>query len=440
MANNILERSSRLEKAKEQLVSKKDVDQRVVIVNALTKMFPGMSIQEAAKTSRDMVLYPSASTVKVNGEDIKVGELQYQVATTIEHLGSTRKKDPVGKEFEDKLNQSAQTLEMRQKLGKVEATRAARAALTGSPSAQVKVNEDLSTHDMQYRLAESLELLNSETYSQQEYFDWFAETDKIMKDMNDGDVTEVDLKNRNKWIDDSFTREAEMMTCMGLYKSSASKDAQQKYADIYNKLIKMRQLRSGIRETTQNHVDKPKGVNHEQKLSAYGKAQLYREALKGFTKNGVRWNLPKSKLEELKMYHGNDDEFSSNYALFYDEYEKAVLEAERNQTEQDRAEQERKANEERMKNSYAFDDVLKAKTLAGLYTAHSAANNHSNAEAFLAKTQGGETQTQESVADRIMRLTGRRPPLNNHEKHAFNKDRFLEQNKVYMMKKAGLVR
>ena len=73
--------------------------------------------------------------------------------------------------------------------------------------ASVKVgSDDVPVADLQFKIAESIELLNSETNSAQEYFAWFQESSDIMRHMNDGFVSNADLKERNDWLKDSYTR------------------------------------------------------------------------------------------------------------------------------------------------------------------------------------------------------------------------------------------
>ena len=63
-------------------------------------------------------------------------------------------------------------------------------------------------------------------------------------------VSEDDLAERNEWIEDSYSREAEILTCLGLFQNCAFPEAKKHYTNLYNKLVKLRQIRSSIKEST----------------------------------------------------------------------------------------------------------------------------------------------------------------------------------------------
>lgn len=334
-----IEQMSRIEKMRHMQLGRHDnVDSsKNIIQKAVMHQYPNINVQEAARATRELVLAPKSASIKIGDDDVKVSDLQFQIA-------------------------------------------------------------------------ESIELLNSETTSSQEYFSWFDETDRIIQDMNDGFVSEDDLKQRNDWIDMSYTREAEMMTCLGLYQSSKFPGARKKYDEIYNKLVKVRQLRSSIRETTANKTDKPKEVNPKDKELSYKKAIVYVAAAKEFTKHIERWNMPKETLKKLKIYHGEDAELSGDYDYLYADCEMEDWRI-RNDME----------NHDELQNSFAFDDKLKEQILFQWDDDRTLAPTHSYAEDFLEIaysnhdeiTTGANESEEETIKDRIARLSGRRPPVKN---------------------------
>ena len=123
-----------------------------IIMRAVRQEYPDIDRQEAEKETRELELAPKKSSIKIGNREVPVADLQFQIALTIESLGS-------------------------------------------------------------------------ETSSEQEYFSWFTESAEIMQHMNDGFVSEDDLAERNEWIEDSYSREAEILTCLGLFQNCAFPDA-----------------------------------------------------------------------------------------------------------------------------------------------------------------------------------------------------------------------
>ncbi len=173
--------------------------------------------------------------------------------------------------------------------------------------------------DLQFMTAESIENISSGTNSRQEYFSWFEDCAEIMTKMNDGYVSDTDLELRNDWIDNSYVREAEIMACLALYKSSSYYLAEERYNLLYNKLVKLRQIRSAIIESTKSASDEEKSERIKRHINE--KVQKYLAAMALFAKNSPMWNLSKNELKKLGMYHGDDYDLAQEYAYFYSLYE-----------------------------------------------------------------------------------------------------------------------
>ncbi|MBR1648975.1 MAG: hypothetical protein IJ689_05185 [Alphaproteobacteria bacterium] len=299
-----------------------------------------------------------------------------------------------------------------------EVQKATRELVLAPKRASVKIgNQEVAVEDLQFQIAESIELINSETNSAQEYFSWFEDCSSILQHMNDGYVTDADLAERNDWLSDSYTREAEIMTCLGLYQSSAFPEAKQKYDQLYNKLVKLRQIRNAIKEATGSSSDEEKDrIDAALKALDYRKALMYVAAIREFQKHGERWNMPRNTLRRLNMYRGDDDDISGEYEWFYGGYEPDFV-------PEDGYEFERE--------EHRFDDDLKEYVLFHWDDDQNDAPVHAHAEDMVEHRMAPEDNTEEDIKTRIARLSGRRPPLKNtafgakeDRAQSFDADRF----------------
>ncbi len=204
-----------------------------------------------------------------------------------------------------------------------EAQQIAQTMVSAPTDATIKVgNQEIKNEDLQFKIAESIELLNSETNSVQEYFSWFEDCAQIIHDMNDGYVTDSDLANRNEWLDDSYTREAELMVCLGLYRNSSFPGSQEKYNQVYNKLVKLRQLRNAIKECTGNASDETRErIEHTVYAIDPETALQYLRIMKLFHDHEQYWNMSKAQLRKMHMFRGYDDDLDGEYEYFYGQYE-----------------------------------------------------------------------------------------------------------------------
>ena len=176
-----------------------------IIKRALLATYNNLNERALRQATRETIFAPSNRPVKIGGRKVLASDLRYEVANTIENLSS-------GKSVEH-------------------------------------------AQDLQSMIAQSIENINSETSSSQEYFRWLDETTDILKNMNDGFVTDDDLAKRNEFLDFSHQREAELLVCLGLYQSSKNPEAQEKAKMIRYKLIKLREMRSaGPNMKRQSHT------------------------------------------------------------------------------------------------------------------------------------------------------------------------------------------
>jgi len=169
-----------------------------------------------------------------------------------------------------------------------------------------------------FEQANSIERINCETSTMNEYFTWIDEGQAIIQHMNDGSVTQNDVNERDGFLDMSFQRETELLTCLGLYERSmkaGNAEAKVKYDELRLKLQKLREIRSSIQATCSHEVDKK--IERQQ----YDRAVAYFHLLALMRQMGVR---PSSaQLEEfrgssvtLNVYHGGDAELLPGYSFY----------------------------------------------------------------------------------------------------------------------------
>ena len=138
--------------------------------------------------------------------------------------------------------------------------------------------------DLGFKEAVSIENINSETSSSQEYFRWLNETSEILKNMNDGYVSDKDLSERNSFLELTHQREAELMVCLGLLANCRNPLAQEEYKKLHYKLTRLREMRASIKERTRNQADVEISVDeYNQALPAYKYFKALEKAPIGFT-------------------------------------------------------------------------------------------------------------------------------------------------------------
>ena len=187
---------------------------------------------------------------------------------------------------------------------------------------KVKVGgELLDVEDLQYRIAESLDIYNAGTSRKYEYHEYINDAAKIISDMNTNGVTVDELNTRNDFVSETLQRENEILTSLALYKASGFKGAQEKYAELYTRLQKIREVRSAVLSSTNSVADKV-----EEKVQAIENDNTKSEAQKEQEKENIKVSpnlaekaamatmifallnydkLSDSKKMELGIYNGN---------------------------------------------------------------------------------------------------------------------------------------
>lgn len=236
------------------------------VIKRALRMADNVNEQQLRQTTRETIFAPSTRKVKMGGREVNADDLRFQVVKTIENMGSQK------------------TLEL--------------------------------TDDASLREALSIEHINSETSSSQEYFRWLDETSEILKNMNDGFVTEADLKDRNEFLEFSGQREAELMVCLGLLQHSKSPQAQEEFKKLHYKLTKLREMRSAIKNKTRNQVDV------EITRSEYEMAVPYYKYFKALRKLPFGYDLKREQKRQAGLEFDDDDDDEFDY---YDNLLNVVL-------------------------------------------------------------------------------------------------------------------
>lgn len=313
-----------------------------------------------------------------------------------------------GRSPQDILSKAVQD---RYRVGKEEGDILARQMSLAPKDVKLKVgNQELKVEEMQYQiamdvgedlqfqLADSYEMINSESSSSREYYRWLEETEVIIKNMNDGYVSHEDLKERNEFLEMSYQREAELMVCLALYQNSVFKGAKDKYNEMNYKLMKLRQMRSLIKQSTKDKEDR-KVEKHE-----YEKALEYYRAVKELKEHDLYWELPitvQKNMGRAAYEAGHDAGYDDNrYGVYH-------------------------GDDKDLQPNYVWYDWLREQMVKSMSVSeYSTQYDHSMGEMFMLKRMGNENkETRESLAAHIERLSGRRPPLKNAPEYNYSEVR-----------------
>lgn len=164
--------------------------------------------------------------------------------------------------------------------------------------------------EMGLKEAISIENVNSETSSSQEYFRWLNETSEILKNMNDGYVSDKDLSERNGFLEITHQREAELMVCLGLLANCRNPKAQEEYKKLHYKLTHLREMRASIKERTRNEPDV------EITVDEYKKAVPAYQYFKALEKAPVGHTFTKEQKQRIGLDFIDDDEDELDYRDF----------------------------------------------------------------------------------------------------------------------------
>lgn len=231
-------------------------EKRQKISQALCASFQDIKKNRLNQLTREVIYAPQNRNIKINEKHLNISDLRYQLADTLENMQGSKKTT--------------------------------------------------SSTDFDMMMASSIETLNSETNSEQEYFRWLDDCSEIIKNMNDGFVTKGDLDSRNDFLEMSHQREADLMLCLGLYAGSSHPEAATKAARLRYKLQKLREMRQVIETYTRNEADVK--INKEE----YETALPYYKLFKSLERLPYGEDLLAER-KALGIDHGTDFDLSPAY-------------------------------------------------------------------------------------------------------------------------------
>lgn len=169
-----------------------------------------------------------------------------------------------------------------------------------------------------FEQANSIERINCETSTMNEYFTWIDEGQVIIRHMNDGEVTPEDVKERDDFIDMSFQRETELLTCLGLYERSinmGNTEAKVKFDELRLKLQKLREIRSSIQNSCNHDVNKKVEKNEYEAALEYYRLLAFMRQI-GNHPSEEQIEEFRARASALRGYRGVDVEFLAGYSFY----------------------------------------------------------------------------------------------------------------------------
>ncbi|MBQ2810843.1 MAG: hypothetical protein IJF12_01605 [Alphaproteobacteria bacterium] len=231
-----------------------------IIKYSLKEAYGNLSEKELRELTREAVFAPQNRVVSINGRQTNASDLRYELANSIEQ----------------------------------------------SCSSKMSASESL-----QLEIANNIENINSGTNSVEEYFAWLESTTDILKNMNDGFVSEDDLSVRNKFLETTDQREAELMLCLSLLDGCKHPKADETARNLRYKLQKLREMRSAVKLSTRNQSDV------EISRTEYERAIPYYKAFKALQKLPFGYDIAKQQKINLSIDHDDDEDLDEDYN-FYD--------------------------------------------------------------------------------------------------------------------------
>ena len=248
--------------SEENKISYENKKQSDVIKQALRETYKNLNEKRLRELTREAVFAPDNRAINIDGRNLTASQLRYELACSIEETACQR---------------TLRTIEP----------------------------------DMQAQMAESIEEINSGTNSEDEYFRWLNYTTDILKNMNDGFVTEEDFDMREEFIEIAEQRETELMLCLGLLMGSSNHQSENKAKTLRYKLQKLREMKSAIEITTRSQADV------EISRAEYERAIPYYKLFKTLQKLPFGYDVNREQKIALGIDHDEDEEFEYEYS-FYD--------------------------------------------------------------------------------------------------------------------------
>ncbi len=175
---------------------------------------------------------------------------------------------------------------------------------------KIVIADELNDKPLAYRKVEPRPNIDNpyiEANAAKEYFDWLEETTTILRNMNDGYVTQEDAVEKQTFLRNTEERETELFLCLSLYDSCFSSYAERKAESVRYKLQKLREMRTAIMFLTKE------GIELETTRSEFDSAKPYYIYFKNLRGVPFGYDAPKEKKEELGIRHDLDKDLSDDF-------------------------------------------------------------------------------------------------------------------------------
>ncbi len=261
-------------------------------------------------------------------------------------------------------------------------------------------NEEIRIDDLSEYVADNIELINagSSDYgssSEGEYFGWIDEAQSVIGNMNDGEVTVQDLDDKHDLLKNFQQREVDLMTCISLYQrcNLENPEVKKKYDFLRLKLLRLREIRSAVENSTKDRVDEKERSENENNFTAdFAKTQVYLHYL----------TLLSSEVKENRQIVSEEDRRRLNV------YNTAYVNT-----------------------AYVLENIGRVSEPGEIY-------RESLAEQLVMKKEEKQPQSRESIEQKLLALSGRKAPLRKEPEYDYDKTRAraFDMNRYLMLKKA----
>lgn len=270
--------------------------------------------------------------------------------------------------------------------------------VTKPSDGKIKIgDEEIRIDGLSEYVADSIEAINSGSSeygasSMGEYFGWIETGKKIIKNMTDGEITKNDLDSKHHFLQDFQQREVDLMTCIALYRNCNLDDPliKSKYDELNRKLIKLREIRSSVENSTTDKVDEKTLPENE----------LAKRAALGMVYIAV---LDKLYIEAKTKSSQISDEQKRSLNIYNNGY---------------------------VNSEYILSSIRRANF-------HNENYKESLAEIFVIQKQELKPQSRESIEHKLAILSGRRSPVRTEPEYEYEQTRArsFDMNKYMMLKK-----
>ena len=175
----------------------------------------------------------------------------------------------------------------------------------------------ISAEDLRFMIAHAIECppdqeslsLRSDTDTR-EYFDLLKTTTNVLKDLNDGYVSEKDAHERTMFLSLLSLREKALMCCLGLYQESHAPSAPQRMTTVRYKVQKIREIRSAIMFLTRQDAAV---ITTKSEFDA---AKPYYQYFKNLQNLPFGYDAPYEKRKELGISRSDDFDLAQDYDYY----------------------------------------------------------------------------------------------------------------------------